>query len=97
MTPELTEAYEDLDKALRKVLILEENKNSGNKGSFMLTDYLIISAVQGVDDDGDTCTGITYTMPPGINMPWYRVMGLVSFTMARLSRMAAPDMPWGRS
>lgn len=94
---ELERAYKQLDTALRKILTLEEAADGQKNGSFLLTDYIVISAVQGVDNEGDTCTGITYTLPPNQDIPWYRLMGLVEFTKNRLARMSAPDMPWGRN
>jgi hypothetical protein len=88
---ELERAYEALDTSLRTVFALEERGNPGGKSSYMLTDYVVIAAMQGIDDDGDPCTGITFALPHDSEMPIYRILGLVDFFRQRIRKMVTGD------
>lgn len=90
----LAEAYQRLDAVLREVIALEENsgKRGNQGGSYMLTDYLVIAATQGIDGDGDASTGISFVLPHDQEMPLYRMIGLIEFSRTRIKAMVAPDL-----
>lgn len=92
---DLKKAYQDLDAVLRHIVTLEEEMGKrgspGGDGSYMLTEYLVIAAVQGIDSDGDASTGISFMFPADSEMPLYRMLGLIDFAKIRLQSMVTPD------
>lgn len=74
-TPEQQQAHEDLEQAIRKAVTAE-----GWDG--LVTDAIVICAVQGFDDEGESVTHIARLIPGGGEIPSYRAMGLLDYALA---------------
>lgn len=91
---DLNKAYHDLDAVLRRIVTLEEEigkRGSPEGGSYMLTEYIVVAAVQGIDSEGDASTGISFMLPVEQEMPLYRMLGLIEFARKRIQTMVTPD------
>jgi hypothetical protein len=73
--------YEKIEEALRKI-----TKHQGRDG--LLTDYLILSAVQSFDDDGGLITNTGWHTNPNNGMPYHRMIGLIEYNRALMIKEA---------
>lgn len=85
-SPELKDAYERLDQAIREVTRLEEWDG-------LVTDWVVVAANQYFGDDGHGMTSVGQLLPNGGDtVPVYRVMGLLDFAhSAYKNSVATPD------
>lgn len=67
-------AYGRLAEAIRDVSQLE-----GAEG--VITEWVVVTAHQHYDDDGDTRVQIGQWMPDGDEVPYHRVMGLLDYAL----------------
>ncbi|MER5715698.1 hypothetical protein [Streptomyces sp. NPDC002132] len=75
--PDLKAAYERLTKSIDEVARLE-----GAEG--VITEWVIVFAVQRFDSDGDGITQVGITLPDGGGqVPYHRVMGLLDYALTR--------------
>jgi hypothetical protein len=72
--PEYKAAYDRLAEAIRDVSNLE-----GAEG--VITEWVVVSAHQHYDDDGQQQTQIGQWMPGGDPVPYHRVMGLLDYAL----------------
>lgn len=72
--PELKAAYQRLAEAIRDVSQLE-----GAEG--IITEWVVVTAHQSFDDDGDPTVQIGQWMPDGGEVPYHRVMGLLDYAL----------------
>lgn len=73
--PELKAAYQQLEDAIRTVSELE-----GAEG--VITEWIVVTAHQSYDDDGDPRTQIGQWMPGGGDgVPYHRAMGLLDYAL----------------
>jgi len=87
---ELEAAYEELNHAIRKVVVHEGlDVNHG-----MVTDWVLVTAIQGFNNDGDPQAMTLTLVPPasvGGGIPGYRVVGLLDVALNELRyEIAAP-------
>lgn len=68
------EAYERLERAIREVAALNEFEG-------LVTDWIVVAAVQQFGENGEDLTTVARLMPDG-RIPWYRVMGLIDVAHA---------------
>lgn len=80
---ELDQAYEELNDAVRKVVAFEGlDTNHG-----LVTDWVLVTAIQGFSDDGDPqAMTLTLVPPASVNggIPGYRVVGLLDVALNEL-------------
>ncbi|MER7814566.1 hypothetical protein [Streptomyces sp. NPDC096153] len=84
MTPELKAAYRRLEAAIREVA-----EEEGCEG--VMTEWIVVTAHQRLDDEGDGVTQIGRLVPDGGGtVPYHRTMGLLDYalTMARAEIVA---------
>lgn len=74
MTDELKAAYQQLEKSIGEVARLE-----GAQG--VLLEWVVVTAHQRYDDDGDPQVQIGQWMPDGMDVPYHRVMGLLDYAL----------------
>lgn len=74
----------EADAQLRQAII-QTLKSYGWYDDRVLTDYLIVAASQGFDNDGDDTTGYNYLLPEG-QMGWHRVIGLLKTVETLMKR-----------
>lgn len=75
LEPELKEAYERLDQAIREVTRL-------NDWEGLVTDWVVIAAHQFYADSGSSMTGVGQLLPEGGDtVPDYRVIGLLDVAL----------------
>jgi hypothetical protein len=74
MTDDLKSAYRRLEEAVRDVARLE-----GAQG--VLLEWVVVTAHQRYDDDGDPQVLIGQLMPNGGEVPYHRVMGLLDYAL----------------
>ncbi|MFD9463491.1 hypothetical protein [Streptomyces sp. NPDC060027] len=72
--PELKAAYRRLEEAIRAVSELE-----GARG--VITEWVVVTAHQSYDEDGDPSVQIGQWMPDGGEVPYHRVMGLLDYAL----------------
>jgi hypothetical protein len=77
MEPELKDAYQRLSQAVEDVSQLE-----GSEG--VLTEWVIVTAWQRYDNDGDGITQVVTLLPDGGGgVPYHRMMGLLDYALTR--------------
>lgn len=77
MSDEKKDAYQRLAEAVDEVVRLE-----GAEG--VLTEWVLVTATQCFDEDGDGLTQIAITLPDGGGqVPYHRVMGLLDYALTR--------------
>ena len=75
--PELKAAYQRLADSIDEVVRLE-----GAEG--VLTEWVLVTATQRFDEDGDGLTQVGITLPDGGGqVPYHRVMGLLDYALTR--------------
>lgn len=74
MSDELEEAYHRLAEAVREVSTLE-----GARG--VLIEWVVVTAHQSYDDNGQPSVQIGQWMPDGGEIPFHRVMGLLDYAL----------------
>lgn len=72
----LAQAYAELEAAIRQVAALEEHEG-------LVTDWVVLAAVQQVTGDGVDLTTMARLMPDG-RIPYYRLLGLVAFAQSEI-------------
>lgn len=79
-SPELQQAYDDLDAAIRKVIELNDWAVSmiaeDDRAPMMLGDYIVLAAQQGFDKEGGGISSLAMITPHG-SLPWHRMIGLI--------------------
>jgi hypothetical protein len=84
-TPDLKEAYERLDQAIRDVTRLEEWQG-------LVTDWVVIAANQYFADNGQGMTSVGQLLPDGgDSVPDYRVIGLLDVALTARRAGYAPE------
>jgi hypothetical protein len=73
--------YKKIEDALHKIIKLQ-----GRAG--VLTDYVILSAVQSLDEDGTFLTNTGWHTNPENGVPYHRMMGLVEYNRELLKKEA---------
>lgn len=68
----LVKAYRQIEKSLREIVVIQ-----GREG--LLTDWVILSAVQSFDPDGVPVTNTGWHTNPESSMPYHRLLGLVEY------------------
>ena len=77
MSDEKKAAYQRLADAIDEVARLE-----GAQG--VLTEWVLVTATQHYDEDGDGLTQVGITLPDGGGqVPYHRVMGLLDYALTR--------------
>ncbi|MEU8101750.1 hypothetical protein [Streptomyces rubiginosohelvolus] len=85
LEPELKEAYERLDQAIRDVTRLNEWEG-------LVTDWVVIAANQYYADSGRSMTGVGQILPDGgDSVPDYRVIGLLDVALTARRAGYAPE------
>ncbi|MEU6520450.1 hypothetical protein ACFYOF_06170 [Streptomyces sp. NPDC007148] len=85
MSPELKAAYARLAGAIEETARLE-----GAEG--VLTEWVVVFATQGYDDDGDGVTQIGTALPDGGgHVPYHRLMGLLDYALTRCRAVVADE------
>ena len=80
-----TSAYRRLAEAIDEVARLE-----GSEG--VLTEWVVIGALQRYDEDGDGITSIAMLLPDGGGqVPYHRSMGLLDYALTRMRSDVARD------
>lgn len=75
MDPEVKAAYQRLEDAITEVARLEEADG-------VLTDWVIVTAHQRFDGEGDALTQVGKLLPgAGGNIPYHRIMGLLDYAL----------------
>lgn len=77
----IVEAYERIEDAL-KLIITEQGRDG------LLTDYLILSAVQSYDDEGGLLTNTGWHTNPNNGVPYHRLIGLIEYNRALMLKEA---------
>lgn len=72
----LSDAYEQLEQAIRAVAHHEQYEG-------LVTDWVVITAVQTHDPNGNDLTAVGRLTPPG-RLPYYRLLGLIEYAAAEL-------------
>jgi hypothetical protein len=84
-TPELKQAYERLDEAIRDVTRLEEWDG-------LVTDWVVITATQYFADTGRSMTSVGQLLPNGgDSIADYRVIGLLDVALTARRSGYAPE------
>jgi hypothetical protein len=68
----ISREYQKIEDALRRIITAQ-----GREG--LLTDYLILSAVQSFDSDGGLLTNTGWHTNPANGMPYHRMIGLIEY------------------
>ena len=58
----------------------------------LLTDWIVIAAVQNLDEDGDCITQVSTVFPDG-TMPYHRIVGLIEYARIRYQAKIARHDP----
>lgn len=77
----ITEAYERIEDSLKLIITAQ-----GRDG--LLTDYLILSAVQSFDDEGNLLTNTGWHTNPNNGVPYHRLIGLIEYNRALMLKEA---------
>lgn len=90
-TPDESEAYEEM---VKQYSIIEDalkaiTRLQGREG--LLTDYIIVSAVQYFDECGTPITNTGWHINPENSVPHHRMLGLLAYATAMLQRDATED------
>ncbi|MFJ9657603.1 hypothetical protein ACIRPR_06495 [Streptomyces griseoflavus] len=84
-SPEAKAAYQRLRDAIEEVARLE-----GTEG--VLTEWVVVTAHQRYDEDGDGITQIATLVPEGGGQtPYHRLMGLLDYALTRCRAEVARD------
>ncbi|GAA0501071.1 hypothetical protein [Streptomyces olivaceiscleroticus] len=84
-TPELRDAYQRLEDAITEVCHLE-----GFNG--VLTEWVLVSAAQRYDEDGDGISQVGVLVPDGGGQVGYhRLLGLLDYAQVRMRAEVAQD------
>lgn len=71
-------AYQKLDDAVNELIaIANTESDDGDEPLLVPTDYVLLTGLQGVDDDGDRVGGVNI-FPKGGSQPAYITRGLVA-------------------
>lgn len=73
--------YQNIEDSLRNII-----KAQGREG--LLTDYIILSAVQSIDDDGVVITNTGWHTNPRNGIPYHRMIGLLNYNLALMLKEA---------
>lgn len=73
--------YNKIEESLRKIIELQ-----GREG--ILTDYVILSAVQAIDNDGIFITNTGWHTNPVNGVPYHRMIGLIEYNRALMLKEA---------
>ena len=73
--------YHNIEESLKRII-----KAQGREG--LLTDYVILSTVQSIDDDGAMLTNTGWHTNPGNGIPYHRMLGLIEYIKALMIREA---------
>lgn len=73
--------YQRIEDSLRKIIT-----EQGREG--LLTDYIILSAVQSFDNDGNLLTNTGWHTNPNNGMPYHRMIGLIEYNRALMLKEA---------
>jgi hypothetical protein len=85
-TPEQIEADDGLTDAITKVI----KAYHGAERAFVLSEYVVLVAQQGWEDDGDSVTAMT-SVPRDGDVPIHRLLGLVEYASTRYRATIAED------
>lgn len=77
----IIDEYKKIEEALRTIIATQ-----GREG--LLTDYVILSAVQSIDEDGTFLTNTGWHTNPANGIPYHRMLGLVEYNRALMLREA---------
>ena len=77
----IVQEYQKIEDALHAIIKLQ-----GREG--ILTDYVILSAVQSIDDDGIFLTNTGWHTNPKNGVPYHRMMGLIEYNRALMMKEA---------
>jgi len=77
LSPELKEAYTELEASLEKLLRLR-----GAEG--VLTEYVMLASLQSFDEEGDAVASVMMVLPHEGGIPYHRALGLVDYTQTVL-------------
>lgn len=80
----ILQEYEKIEESLRAI-----SKVQGREG--LLTDYIILTAVQSIDDDGIVLTNTGWHTNPKNGVPYHRMIGLVEYARAMLIKEATEE------
>lgn len=85
-------AYANLEAAIRAVNELQGWGQGPDGEPMVITDYVVLTAAQGFDADGDGFSAIGWILADG-DMPWYRIVGIVRAAQLRIEHqlMRAED------
>lgn len=86
-TTEQQAADEALTAAVRQIA---EAYASESDAGWMLTEYLVVYATQGWDDDGDQCTSLGTATMDGTT-PIHRLLGLADYAGVRYRKLLVSD------
>lgn len=64
--------YAKIEEALKRIITAQ-----GRNG--LLTDYVILSAVQSIDNDGAMLTNTGWHTNPANGIPYHRMIGLIEY------------------
>lgn len=84
-TPEQVAADNALTDAIEACL-----QAYGGPGSYVLTEYIVITAQTGWDDDGEQLTAVGVCHRDG-DVPLHRCLGLAEYAAARYRKRIAED------
>jgi hypothetical protein len=77
MDPDNKAAYQRLEDAIKEVARIEEAEG-------VLTEWVVVTAFQRYDDEGDALTQVGTLLPDGGgHVPYHRMMGLLDYALTR--------------
>ena len=85
-TPEQVEADDNLTAAIEQCMRAHADEDH----PFVLTEYVVLTAHQGFDDDGDGVTAVGVLYRDG-DVPTHRALGLMEYVGTRLRKVIAED------
>lgn len=77
-----TKEQKEADEALREALVGVTAAYYGDMQLGILTDFIVIAAYAGFDEDGDDESHVMLHPAEG-SMPMYKIMGLLQYSKAR--------------
>ena len=86
-SPELRKAYEKAEEAIREIINLETGSDAEHR---ILSEWVVVASEQ-LYVDGEPGSRVFWAFPPDMNIPHYRLLGLLEFAATRIRKEITED------